>query len=210
MDVIRPKKVQLYRQIRRGLRSGRYRPGQRIDPNTLANESRMSVTPVRSALDRLVGEGLLADHSHDGFHVPLFTELALRDLYDWMQRLLLMACEMGRTLPARTSTASGPAASGDDVAKQTWQLFDAIARTSGQRCLHRAVEQANDRLAPIRRAKQDLFEDARNEVTELNRYWHASDLQALKSGLCGYHDRRKALVPSIVAMLNGDADYLIY
>lgn len=45
----------LHRQLRRALRSGRYLPGQRIDPATLAEEFEASTTPVRQALYRLVG-----------------------------------------------------------------------------------------------------------------------------------------------------------
>lgn len=204
MDVIHTKKGQLFRQIRRGLRSGRYYPGQRIDPHTIAKECGMSATPVRSALERLVGAGLLSDHPRGGLRVPLPTELALRDLYDWMQRLLLMACEIGRP-PARSYVTAGPAPTGE-VVKQTWQLFDAIAMASGKRCLHRAVEQANDRLAPVRHAKQGLFEDSRSEFTELSQHWHAGELPALKTVLCSYHERRKKQVPRIVALLNDDTD----
>jgi hypothetical protein len=54
-----------------------------------------SPAPVRFALYRLAGEGLVADHARDGLHVPLLNEVALRNLYDWMERLLLMACDIG-------------------------------------------------------------------------------------------------------------------
>lgn len=66
-------------------------PGQRIDPATLAEEFRTSPTPALFALYRLVGEGLIVDQARSGFYVPLPTEAALRDLYDWMERLLVMA-----------------------------------------------------------------------------------------------------------------------
>ena len=80
MDAIHSKSVVVYGQVKRALRSGRYAPGQRIDPATLAAEFHTSPTPVRFALYRLVGEGLVADHARSGLHVPLLTELALRDL----------------------------------------------------------------------------------------------------------------------------------
>ena len=89
----------LHQQIRRALQSGRYLPGERVDPGTLAKEFRISTTPVRLALYRLVGEGLLEDHARGGLHVPLLNEVAMRDLYDLMQRLLLMACDIGVAPP---------------------------------------------------------------------------------------------------------------
>ena len=60
MDAIHSKSVFVYGQVRCALRSGRYAPGQRIDPAGLATEFKTSPTPVRFALYRLVGEGLVS------------------------------------------------------------------------------------------------------------------------------------------------------
>jgi Transcriptional regulators len=208
MDATHSKSAFVYGQLRRALRSGRYAPGQRIDPTTLAAEFSISSTPVRFALYRLVGEALVADHARAGLHVPLLTEVALRDLYDWMERLLLMACDIG---VAPTAQETGPleiASANGDLVKSTWQLFDAIARATTHRSLHHAVKQANDRLAPIRWAKQGLLDHGTEELSELNRHWQARDMPALKSALRDYHERRKQSVPSIVALLSERSDYL--
>ncbi|WP_407353738.1 hypothetical protein [Luteimonas sp. R10] len=111
------------------------------------------------------------------------TEVALRDLYDWMQRLLLMACDIGIAPTARKPRELELASAEDDVAKLTWQLFDAIARATLHGSLHHAVKQANDRLAPIRRAKQELIEHAFEELSELNQHWQHRDTSSLKSAL---------------------------
>ncbi|MEN1956578.1 GntR family transcriptional regulator [Luteimonas changyuni] len=198
----------LHRQVRRALQSGRYLPGQRIDPAMLATEFRTSPTPVRFALYRLVGEGLLSDHSRGGLYVPLPTEVALRDLYDWMERLLLMACDIGVATFAPKTGILELSSANDDVVKLTWQLFDDIARATAHRPLHQAVKQANDRLAPIRRAKKGLFEDTFEELSVLNRHWQVRDIPALRSALHDYHERRKQLVPCIVALLSEGRDHL--
>lgn len=208
MNAIHSKSVFVYRQVRRALRSGRYAPGQRIDPARLAAEFNTSPTPVRFALYRLVGETLVVDHARDGLHVPLLNEVALRDLYDWMERLLLMACDIGVAPTARKIGELEIASADDDLVKLTWQLFDAISRATAHWSLHHAVKQANDRLAPIRRAKQPLLEHAYEELSELNRHWQARDIPALKSALHDYHERRKQLVPCIVALLSNGSDYL--
>lgn len=208
MDANHSKSAFVYGQVRRALQSGRYAPGQRIDPATLAAEFDTSPTPVRFALYRLVGEGMIADHARSGLHVPLLTEVALRDLYDWMERLLLMACDIG-VAPTFRKTGKLDIPSADhDLVKLTWQLFDAIAGATARWSLHHAVKRANDRLAPIRRAKQALLEHAREELSELNRHWQARDIPALKSALSDYHERRKQLVPCIVALLSDHSDYL--
>lgn len=207
MSAIYSKSVFLYGQVRRSLQSGRYLPGQRIDPATLALEFHTSATPVRFALYRLVGEGLLEDHARGGLHVPLFNEVALRDLYDWMERLLLMACEIGVASKTAAERDLDPASPDADPVKLTWQLFDAIALATGHRSLHRAVKQANDRLAPIRRAKQGMIEDMFEELSELNRHWQVRHIPALESALREYHERRKRLVPGIVALLSDASRY---
>lgn len=208
MSATYSKSVFLHAQVRRALQSGRYVPGERIDPATLAAQFNISSTPVRFALYRLVGEGLLEDHGRSGLRVPLPTEVVLRDLYGWMERLLLIACDIGISPMARPERELDPASPGADVVKLTWQLFDAIAAATDQRFLHLALKQANDRLAPIRRAKQDLLDDPSEELSRLHRHWQARDMPALASALRAYHARRKQLVPCIVATLTERRDRL--
>lgn len=208
MNAIHSKSAFLYEQVRQALRSGHYLPGQRIDPATLASEFHTSPTPVRFALYRLVGEGLLEDHARGGLHVPLPTEVALRDLYDWMLRLLLMACGIGTAPSLRRAANPEPTSTEADVMEATWQLFDAITRVTAHLSLYRAVRQANDRLAPIRRIEPGLIEQVSEEFAGLDRHWRQRDMPALEAALRDYHERRKQLVPCIVAVLSGGADYL--
>ena len=141
-------------------------------------------------------------------HVPLLTEVAMRDLYDWMEHLLLITCDIGAAPAARKTDEAELASAEDDPIKLTWQLFDAIARATTHRSLQHAVKQANDRLAPIRRAEQGLLKHSFEELSELKRYWQTRDMPALKSALRDYHERRKRLVPRIVALLSDGIDYL--
>lgn len=194
----------MYDHVKLGLQSGRYAPGQRIDPAMLAEQFRTSQTPVRFALYRLMGEGLLDDHARDGLHVPLPTELALRDTYDWMQRLLTIACDIGLESPAAEPASMDAPKPEDNVATSTQYLFDNIASASGHLALYRSVQLTNGRLAPIRHAKVGLIEHAFDEFADLYRHWHTRDIPTLRSALNDYHERRKRLVPRIVASLNRD------
>jgi DNA-binding GntR family transcriptional regulator len=207
MDATHSKSVYAYEQIRLALRSGTYAPGQRLDPTALAKKFHISPTPVRFALYRLVGESLIVDHARDGLHVPLLTEVAMRDLYDWMENLLLMACDKSPSPTARKPEPLQLATADADLVGLTWQLFDSIACVAACTNLRRTVKQTNDRLAPIRRAKLGLIEDGFEELSALNRHWEAHDMPALKVALHDYHERRKRLVPCIVALLNERSDY---
>ena len=205
MTANQSKSAFLYQEVRRALRSGRYVPGQRIDPAALADEFNASATPVRFALYRLVGEGLIADHGRNGLRVPLPNEVTLRDHYDWMRRLLLMACAIHFAAPdASLLPVELPAA--DDLALATWLLFDAIARGADHRSLYRAVEQVNDRLAPVRRIGLKLVGDALDELSALLRHWQQRDRPALEAAIDAYHARRAQLVPRIVAALEDGRD----
>lgn len=198
------KSVFLYERVRRELQTGRFVPGERVDPHLLADEYSTSPTPVLYALHRLVGEGMLHhDVSEGGFHVPRATERLLRDLYDWMQRLLLMACDIGGTREKRDRDTPHIPNLEDDVVRQTRALFEDIARAANQQCLYFAVRRTNDRLEPTRRAAQILFDDAPQEIAHLQRLWLRRDISHLKTGLVTYHDRRKRLVPYIVGLLDG-------
>jgi len=148
MSATHTKSTFLYGQVRRALQSGRYVPGERIDPATLAAEFNTSPTPVRFALYRLVGEGLISDHARTGLYVPLLNEIALHDLYDWMCRLLVMACEIGPTPRVRKVRQLDFNSADNDIVKQTWQLFDAIAHATGHLRLNFQVQRRHIRVLP--------------------------------------------------------------
>src|SRR3979411_1327870 len=65
--------------LRDQILSGRLRPGERISELQAVDTTGVSRTPVRMALVRLGGEGLLAGIPSGGFMVKAFTE---RDILD--------------------------------------------------------------------------------------------------------------------------------
>lgn len=196
------KHVLLHAKIRRSLQSGRYLPGEWLDYAALAAEFHTSDMPVRLALHRLIGEGLLEPHARGGVHLPLPTEVELRDRYTWLQHMLQAACEIAANRAAPVQVRHIDVTSPDrDLPKLTWQLFDAIAHASALAPLHQEVKRNNDWLAPIRRAKHHLVDDVFDELAQLNRHWQARDWGCLKAVLHDYHERRKKLVPSIVVTL---------
>lgn len=206
MSPAHAKHVLLHANIRKALRSGRYVPGEWLDHAALAAEFHTSEMPVRLALHRLVGEGLLQPHARGGVHLPLPTEAELRDRYTWMQHMLQMACDIGANHAVSVEVRRvGIASPDDDLAKRTWQLFDAIAQAAALSPLRREVKRSNDWLAPIRRTKCHLIDGAFEELVHLNQYWQARDMRRLKTALHDYHERRRQLVPSIVMTLRDHA-----
>ncbi|UNK42128.1 GntR family transcriptional regulator [Luteimonas sp. S4-F44] len=193
------KRIYTHRTLKRALRAGRYAPGEHLDVAALADEYGVSGLPIRAALQRLLGEGLIEDHQREGMHVPLPGESELRQHYEWMQRLTMMACDM----PVRPAAPapSTPAPDSTNVAAQTWALFDSIAEAIDLKDMRAAIRLANDRLAPIRHAKLDLLPNAEAELAELYRLWQQRDLASLKAELHIYFERRKVMASRIVATL---------
>lgn len=72
----------VYEQIKSDMLVGRYKPGERILENELSEQLEVSRTPIRNALVRLQGDGLVIIHPHRGVFVR---ELTVKDIEDHYQ-----------------------------------------------------------------------------------------------------------------------------
>ncbi len=63
------------------IESGRFLPGARIIPATIADELGISTIPVREALSQLAGRDLLVDRHREGFHVAPLNGITLGAFY---------------------------------------------------------------------------------------------------------------------------------
>lgn len=188
----------VYRAIRMELGSGRLQPGDALEPAALAATLSASITPVRDALHRLVGERLVESPRRDGFRTPAVTELGLRHLYRWNEALLLLATRsMSATPNPGLSLASDPAGPVD----RAELVFGAIATAGGNPEQSDAVGALSDRLRPIRNAELGVIDDIAAELAAIESevsQWQPGRLRRL---LATYHRRRERLAPEIVASL---------
>jgi len=76
-----------YASIRRAIMAGRYPPGTQLKEEHLAETMGVSRTPVRAALQRLVGDQLLRSENHRGVFVAEWTGRDIQDVFEL--RLLL-------------------------------------------------------------------------------------------------------------------------
>ncbi|WP_052223705.1 GntR family transcriptional regulator [Novosphingobium malaysiense] len=201
----------VYAALKRELKHGDLRPGDRLDPARLARELGASPTPVRDALHRLLGEDLVHARAHDGFHVPVPSEADLRDLYEWNRDLLLLALRKagGSAVPdpgvlsRQDSRAGDPEANaGDrDVASAVAGLFREIAASAASRQLARAVQHASDRLHPVRRVEAEAIAASWDEVASMRGAWAAGATGDLRRQIGAYHRRRVAGVVRLAPLL---------
>jgi DNA-binding GntR family transcriptional regulator len=138
-----------YEQIRRSIVEGRYRPGERLVEQRIAEELDLSRTPVREAFRMLQSEGLVEVQPNRGVSVRGLTVDAIGDLYDLRARLEAMAAERAalRATPddlARLAEAEG----GFAVAVSDAGAGDVRPVFAANEAFHRAVVAAahHDRL----------------------------------------------------------------
>jgi DNA-binding FadR family transcriptional regulator len=154
-----------YAALRDLLRAGAFPPGHRLEATRLADEIGVSMTPVRDALNRLVGEQLVEASSGEGFHVPRPGEAELRDLYEWHSALAVMAARTARTAP--DAGAIHEAMGTNTLADATAACFRLLATTSPNIELRTAMARAGDRLHPFRIAEARVMEPVLGELEEL-------------------------------------------
>ena len=189
----------VYLALKEQLTSGRFAPGDHLEPAVLGEELNASITPVRDALHRLVGERMVEAPRHDGFRVPAPTEAELRDLYGWNRDLLELGLRARRPPRARiVPPLAEPRPVSEEVAAAAAVFFVRIARRSGNPEHESAIENLNDRLRALRLVEERLFEDSAEEFRALRTTWEEGDFAELRRCIAAYHRRRQRCVPEIL------------
>lgn len=192
----------VYREIKHRLLEGEFQPGERLDINALGQTHSASITPVRAALSRLVGEDLLEAQARDGFHRPLVNEQGLRDLYAWNGSELANAVTIAsanrvlRAAPARGADGNA------DLVARTERLFAALAASSRNIICERIIGWLNDHLHAIRRMEAGVIPDVADELSELEQAFAAGQFEALARALDDYHRRRRLKVSDLAAAVH--------
>ena len=184
----------VYLALKEQLTSARFAPGDHLEPAALGEELNASITPVRDALHRLVGERIIEAPRNDGFRVPSPLEAELRELYGWNDQLLELAIRS-----AGTRSTALVAGGTDPVLADAAGMFRRISRMPGNAEHEAAIENLNDRLAALRIAEARIFGDVAEELAAIRNALAAPDLASLRRLVAAYHRRRQRCVPEILA-----------
>lgn len=185
----------VYHELKRMLAEGALPPGTPIEPAVIAKQIASSITPIRDALHRLTGERLVEAPNHNGFRVPLMSEAALRDLYQWNGQLLGLAAKAMRFGLEKNSAIGGTPP--DDIGAATAGLFLRIARATGSDEHTGSIALLNNRLAPYRRAESKVIDDPVGELATIAEAMaKPAELSRL---LTAYHRRRAKAVGDILS-----------
>lgn len=190
----------VHEALRRRIMENQFRPGERLDPTLLAEELMASTTPVREALNQLLGERLLETRLGVGFSVPLIDEPALKDSYAWSGQLLALSIRNW----VRNTKADDNAARFDrarTLSERTASLFLSIARGSTNREHGTATHRLNMRLHAVRSAEAEVLGDLEHEISSIEMHFARREENALRKGLAAYHRTRQKSAADIVRAL---------
>jgi DNA-binding GntR family transcriptional regulator len=94
---IQQRGMQAYHALLNGIIGNTIESGMQLRPDIIAAQLEISTTPVREALNRLEGDGLVVKHPYQGWFVREFTEQEVRELYEMRAALecfaVRLACE---------------------------------------------------------------------------------------------------------------------
>lgn len=187
----------VYDALKAMLLSGAVPPGEHLEPARLAEGLASSVTPVRDALHRLVGERLVEARTSSGFNLPLVTEAGLRDLYRWNEEVLLAAIRARRPTTELAATHRDPAS----PTEADRSLFERIGALSGNFEHGIQIAAASDRLSAARAAEYRVFDSSNAEIARMHEALGSGTLSDLRRLVRGYHRRRLRAVPEVVRLL---------
>jgi DNA-binding GntR family transcriptional regulator len=188
--------------LRDRLREGGFAPGARIAATEVADALRLSATPVREALSRLAGEGLLEDRRGQGFFVRALSGLEIADLFRMSLSQLLIAQDSHRARASRRGeTACEPReGAGADPVAQVEQLFVDWVAEAGSRTLSVTYRTLQIQLGPVRRAEPAVIDDLQAEADELRALAGADLASARGPALRRFHLRRVGLADRLAAL----------
>jgi DNA-binding GntR family transcriptional regulator len=175
-----------YRSIKRLIRNGTFPPGRRLPEKDVAELLKISRTPVREALNRLISEGLLAMHPGRGYAVAELDKQQILELYSLREFLEGAAARFAAQHAAdpeiqslRTlSTQMGNLDERDVDAHVTMNMHfhAAIADASHNRYLQEALARHVDTLNLVPNTTFQLHSRSQDSFTE-----HSAIVDAIES-----------------------------
>jgi DNA-binding GntR family transcriptional regulator len=187
-------------QLRERLRAGELAPGARVTAKEVADELRLSATPVREALSRLAGEGLLEERRGDGFFVRHLSASDIAFLYRGSQAILSLALDRDSRPRTDLSKAVAAAAAADPV-RAVERLFTAWVADADSPVMAENYRRLTYQLGPARRQEGRFLADLEAEVLNLADLAGRRARRERRLAIAAFHERRLPLVEQLAEVL---------
>ena len=197
--------------LRQRLANGDFAEGEPLIIIDLARELDLSPTPVREALQRLVGEGLVEERRGRGYFNWRIDVADLAELYDLSSLLIgaSIAAVAARGRPDHGDLFAGleaePDVGPEAVVRASERLFARLVRAAGNRAMTSFYISVASRLGPARRAEHHILSGGGAEMAALMGYAHAGAWRDLATSTIAFHDRRREQASAIVAATRAQA-----
>ena len=198
-----------YNFLRERLDAGAYKAGERINILALREELRLSQTPIREALSRLVGQNLIRDRRGEGYYVASLDNRSAAQLYGLYRVYLDAGLREIRYRREKLSQTVAPGPAGEDPSARTARLFDNLLRMARNPPLVEAAQHIDMRLRALRRHEPAVFADLEEECTTLERLAGAGDRTSLRPAIRIFHQRRERSAAQLVSLMTGNGSHEI-
>ena len=201
----------VYNSLKSSVVSHHFVAGERLNIETLAEELRVSITPVRETLLRLVAEGLIINVPKMGFFMRTLSEADIRDLYEMNHILtawsisqlisdkvpgLVLGMPELVALHKKLSLANIP--TDEAIADWSGAIFEYCARRSGNLEIVERVKNINDRLNYTRVCESKLELTPVIQLIEIAKEGIDGNYVDLKKLFDDQYSRSVMLLPHVI------------
>jgi len=194
--------TQALSSLRERIQSGQLAGGAPVIVQDEARRLNLSTTPVREALARLSGEGLVERAAAGGYVTLRLDATAVRDRYAVQDQFLHFALELtadalGSVRPP--APAFDPGSPGPAVGR----LFARIVRSTGNHVLWTGFDRTASQLEVLMRFEAELFEDLVLEASSLYATYADAHGSGFAEAVKRFHVRRMAASGALSALAHG-------
>lgn len=173
---------------------GRFGWGRPLVATALAAELGLSPTPVREALARLAGEGILEHRPGRGYFAPSPTASDIVDLYEMHRRLAGWAIDV---IPHGARPAGVEAA----PLLRVEAFFASLVATAGNDVLTRAHRRTALQLRPVRHIEQEVEPVSEYQIVQQERLLIRGEFAALRHAVDVYHRDRMTAAQAVFSVM---------
>jgi DNA-binding GntR family transcriptional regulator len=182
----------VYRRIRHEIVEGAFLPGHVLKLGQLTEAFGTSATPVRDALNRLVGERLVNLLPGGGFQVRPLGPARLISLYAWHGALarLALGTRWSNSVKEQLGALRRDVDKSGQLASVTGAFFAILASATRNEELEAALTAASHALTRARALEHLLIPGAVDELALLMAKIEVNDITAARHAMAGYHRAR--------------------
>ena len=195
-----PASERAYLRVKDKILSGTL-PSGSLDIGILADQMRMSVTPVREALARLSVERLVRLAPHQGYVVATPSPTRLEHLYQLSGALIHHSLERACRSKQRVVTPGSANAATGSYAEDMTLFLRGVVSSQPNGALIETVISLTDQLFPARRCELRIFPGGQAELAGLIALWSSGNLGGLRLRLRAYHRARILKVDALGRLL---------